>query len=260
VKRRRLADAPQPVQAHLRELRRRLILVAAGVLAGAIGGWFLYGWLLDLLMEPLTQAGARRDAMMTLNFSTVPSSFDLKIQGSVFIGVLISCPWWIYHAWAFVAPALTRREKWQSVGFVAASVPLFLGGAYLAWRVLPVAVDLLTGFTPGQAVNLIDAESYLGFVLRFTMAFALAFLLPVVMVALTMIGLVQAATWAHGWRWAVFIAFAFAAVVSPSPDVLTMFVLALPICGLYGVAVGLAFWIERRARRRAESAASQTAG
>jgi sec-independent protein translocase protein TatC len=238
--------------AHLRELRRRSVLACAGVLAGAVVGWLVYDPLLRLLLEPLTRAGQVNHATITLNFTTVASSFDLKLQVSAFLGVVISCPCWMYQLWAFVRPALKRREKWYSLGFLAASVPLFLGGAYLAWWVLPNAVELLTQFTPVDAVSFIDAQTYLGFVIRLILAFALAFLVPVLMVALNLTGVVSAASWSRGWRWAVFVAFVFAAIASPTPDVLTMFFLAGPICALYGLAVAIAFWHDRRARRIAD--------
>jgi sec-independent protein translocase protein TatC len=242
-----------PVRDHLVELRRRVVFAGVGIVAGAVVGWLVYDGLVAALMEPLARAQTANRNTMALNFSTVASSFDLKLQISAFLGFLVSCPWWLYQLWAFISPALSRREKWHAAAFVAASVPLFLGGAYLAWWVLPNAVELLTQFTPTGAVNFIDAQAYLGFVVRLVGALAVAFLLPVVMVALNLMGVVKAVTWAHGWRWAVFVAFAFAAMASPTPDVLTMFLLALPICALYGVAVGLAFLHDKRLARRAAS-------
>jgi sec-independent protein translocase protein TatC len=239
-----------PVRGHLVELRRRVLLAGLGIVVAAVGGWLVYDKLLGVLMKPLRRAAVANDSAVTLNFSTVASSFDLKLQLSMFLGFLISCPWWMYHLWAFVSPALSRQEKWRAAGFLTAAVPLFLGGAYLAWWVLPNAVELLTAFTPVDAVNLIDAQSYLTFVIRLMAAFALAFLVPVLMVALNLAGVVSAATWGRGWRWAVFIAFAFAAMASPSPDVLTMFVLAIPICALYGLAVAVAALHDRRSARR----------
>lgn len=240
-----------PVRAHLGELRRRVIIGVIGVALGAVAGWILYDRVLDLLMDPLAEAAAAHQGTVTLNFATVAASFDVKLQASVFLGFVVSCPWWLYQVWAFISPALSRKERWYAVGFLAAAVPLFLGGAFLAWWVLPTAVELLTQFTPSDAVNLLDAEAYLGFVLRLMGAFAIAFLVPVVMVALSFAGVVGAGTWARGWRWAVFISFLFAAIASPTPDVMTMFVLALPMCALYAAAVLIAHLHARRTARRA---------
>jgi sec-independent protein translocase protein TatC len=246
-----------PVRQHLVELRRRVALAGAGILVGAVGGWFAYDWVLSALMEPLARAAAVNQGTVTLNFATVAASFDIKIQVAALVGLLVSSPCWLWQLWGFVAPALSRREKWRAAGFVGAGVPLLLGGAWLAWWALPNAVELLTAFTPDGAVNLIDAEAYLGFVVRRVGAFALAFCLPVLMVALSLAGVVSARRWARGWRWAVFAAFAFAAIASPTPDVLTMFLLAVPICALYGVAVAIAALGARRAGRRAARLARQ---
>ncbi|HMO10750.1 MAG TPA: twin-arginine translocase subunit TatC, partial [Actinotalea sp.] len=78
-------------------------------------------------------------------------------------------------------------------------MPLFLAGAALAWWLLPKAVAILTGFTPQGAANIIDAQTYLGFIMRLVLAFGVAFLLPLVMVALTMLGVVSARAWLVGW-------------------------------------------------------------
>ena len=115
---------------------------------------------------------------------------------------------------------------------------------------MPNAVKLLTEFTPTGATNLIDAQTYLGFVMRLMLAFGIAFLLPVVMVALNFAGIGTAATWRKGWRWAVMIAFVFAAVMTPTPDAMTMLAVALPICGLYFVALGVCVLHDRRVDRR----------
>lgn len=235
---------------HLVELRNRLFLSAAGVVVGAVAGWFVYDPLLGALMDPLAKAAAERSGTVTLNFSTVAASFDLKLKVSFFLGMFMSCPWWLYQLWAFVTPGLTSKERRGAIGFVAAAVPLFIGGAMLAWWVLPNAVSILTGFTPKGAFNIIDAQVYLTFVMRLLGAFGLGCVVPVFMVALNLAGAVLAATWLKGWRWAVVLAFAFSAVASPTPDVLTMLVLATPICVLYFGAVIVSHFHDRRVNRR----------
>lgn len=238
-----------PLRAHLIELRKRLFLAALGLALGGVLGWFLYDPVFAALQQPLIHAGLARHGQVALNFAGVATSFDVKIKVSLFLGVLASSPWWIYQLWAFITPGLTRRERFYAVTFLGSSVPLFLVGAYLAWWALPNAVALLTEFTPSNAVNYIDAQSYLSFVMRLILAFGLAFLLPVVMVAVNFAGLVQARTWARGWRWAVMLAFIFSAVMTPSPDAITMIVLALPICFLYFVALGICALRDRRVNK-----------
>jgi sec-independent protein translocase protein TatC len=238
-----------PLRAHLIELRKRLFLAALGLVVGGVVGWLIYDPVFSALQQPLLRAGAARHGIVALNFSGVATSFDMKIKVSLFLGVLVTSPWWIYQLWAFITPGLTRKERLYAVSFLGVSVPLFLTGAYLAWWALPNAVTLLTQFTPSQAVNYIDAQTYLSFVMRLILAFGLAFLLPVVMVGVNFAGLVQARTWATGWRWAVMLAFVFAAVMTPTPDAITMIALALPICALYFTALGICTLHDRRVNR-----------
>ncbi|WP_129339340.1 twin-arginine translocase subunit TatC [Cellulomonas endophytica] len=239
-----------PLREHLRELRRRVVLAAVGVVVGAIAGWAAYGTVFDLLQQPLVLAAAENDAVVSANFGGVATAFDMQVKVSLFLGVLVSSPWWIYQLWAFVTPGLTRRERLAAVGFLAVAVPLFLAGAGTAWWALPNAVRLLTELTPEGATNFIDAQNYLSFVMRLVLAFGLAFLLPVLLVGLNLANLLQGRAMLRGWRWAVMLAFLFAAVMTPTPDAVTMIVLALPICGLYFAAVGIALLHDRRTDRR----------
>ena len=237
-----------PLREHLLELRRRLMLASAAILLAAVGGWFLYDPVIASLQEPLL-AIEDRD-LVALNFAGIATAFDMKVKVSLFLGVLLASPWWLLQLWLFVTPGLTSKERRTAVAFVAAAVPLFLAGAYLAWRVLPNAVGLLLEVTPAQGANLVDAQMYLSFVMQVILIFGVAFVLPVVMVALNLAGLVRADTWLRGWRWAVVIVFTFAAFATPTPDAITMVVLALPMCGLYFAAVGVCRLQDRRRDRR----------
>jgi sec-independent protein translocase protein TatC len=225
-----------PLREHLVELRKRLMLAALGVLVGAVLGWMVYDPAFQALQDPLLDAAAERNVVASVV--------------ALFIGALVSSPWWLYQLWAFVTPGLTRKERRSAIGFVGVAVPMFLAGAAFAWYVLPRAVTVLTEFVPEEATNLIDASTYLSFVMRFVLAFGVAFLVPVLMFCLNLVGLVRGATWLKGWRWAVLISCVFSAVMTPTPDVLTMMVLALPTIGLYMAAVGLSLLHDRRVDKR----------
>jgi sec-independent protein translocase protein TatC len=239
-----------PLREHLLELRKRVGRAAVGLVLGAVAGWVLYEPIFDLLQAPVVEIQEDRGLLIGLNFGGVLSAFDMKLKVSLFVGVLASSPWWVYQLWAFITPGLTRRERLVTVGFLAAAVPLFLTGAFLAWFLLPQAVGVLTGFTPPDAFNFISAQEYLTFVMRMVLAFGVGFLLPVVMVALTMVGLVEGRTWLNGWRVAVMLSFLFGAVATPTGDAISMLVLAIPITGLYFVAVGIGILLDRRRARR----------
>lgn len=248
----RSRDGRMPLLSHLREARNRALWALAGVLIAGVIGWFLYPTVITAMSDPVTNlSGDGRAA--ALNFSAVATSFDMKIKVSLFTGVLLSAPWWLYQIWAFISPALTRREKWMSVGFLFVSTPLFLAGAALAWMVLPTAVKFLTEFTPESGVNFIDAQVYLSFIMRLVLGFGIAFILPVVMVGMSLVGLVRARTWLGGWRWAVVGIFTFSAMATPTADAVTMFALAVPMLVLYFGAVAISAVLDRRRDKRLEA-------
>lgn len=243
-----------PLLEHLLELRKRFVLIAAGLLLGAIAGWFLYDPLLVMLQQPLEIAAEATGNDVTLNFTGPASALDLRIRAALFLAVFLSCPWWLFQVWAFITPGLNKREKYYAYGFVGASVPLFVGGAYMAWIVIPHAVLILTGFLPDNATNFTDAQMYLDLVMRLLLAFGVAFVSPVLLVGLNFAGLMSAKALLAGWRWAILVAFTFAAIVTPTPDALTMILVALPICVLYFAAVGVSVLHDRRVEKRLASA------
>jgi sec-independent protein translocase protein TatC len=245
-------EGRMPLREHLRELRNRLLKAGVAILVGAVIGWFLYPPVFEALMRPIYEiARAHPDRFVSVNFAQVSSPFNLQLKLSFYIGFVISSPIWLYQLWAFIVPGLTRREKRYSLGFVAVAVPLFLTGLGLAWLVLPNAVRFLTEFTPKGGSNIIVADDYLTFVLRIMLAFGLAFVTPLLLVALNLVGILSARALAKGWRVAVFLCFLFAAIASPTPDAGSMLALAFPMVALYLIAVGIAFLNDRRKATRA---------
>ncbi len=238
------------LRAHLVELRNRLLISAVAILVCTVAGWFLYPWVLDQLTAPLLEAGKNDDRIAQLNYATLTGAIDQRVRISLWLGLILASPMWLYQAWAFVTPGLTKKERWYALGFLAAAVPLFLGGIVLAWAVLPNAVVFLVSIGQSGTSTILTADQYISFVTRTFLAFGIAFLTPVVMIALTMAGLVSARTWLKGWRLAVIVAFVFAAIASPSTDVFSMFALAVPMIGLYFMAVAITWFIDRRRVRR----------
>lgn len=239
-----------PLREHLLELRKRLFLAALGIVAGAVVGWLLYDTVFTTLTHPLIATAEERGVLAAPNFSGIATAIDMQVKVSLFLGALLSSPWWLYQLFAFITPGLTSKEKRYAFGFLAAAVPLFTAGAAMAWFLMPRAVAILNEFVPEGSANLVDAQGYLSFVMRFILAFGVAFLVPVVMVTLNVLGIVRATTWLKGWRWAILISFVFAAIMTPTPDVLSMIAVAAPICALYFAAYGLCVLHDRRTRNR----------
>lgn len=242
---------------HLRELRRRLFTGGLAVLLGGVAGWFLYDPVFALLQRPIRDIAGEGHREAILNFANVSSSFDLKMRIAFFIGLFISSPVWLYQVWAFVVPGLKKSEKRYALGFVTPAFVLFLAGAYMAWALMPSVVRMLTSFTPEGAANIIDAQIYLNFVMRLSILLGLAFVSPVLLVALDMIGVLTARQILKAWRVVVFVIFLIAALIAPGGDVTSMLLVTLPMLVLYAAAIAICLWLDRRktARRAAETAA-----
>jgi sec-independent protein translocase protein TatC len=242
-------EGRMPLREHLRELRSRMLRAGLAVAVCAVLGWFLYDPLIQALKAPLDQVAHDRGGIASLNYSQIASPFNLKLKLSVYLGIAVASPVWLYQLWAFIIPGLTKREKRYALSFVAAGVPLFAAGLGLAWLVMPNAVRFLTEFTPDGASNIISADEYLTFVTQIFLAFGVAFVIPVLLVGLNLVGVLSALALARAWRVAVFLTFLFAAIASPSPDAGSMLALAFPMTGLYALAVGICFLNDRRRRR-----------
>jgi sec-independent protein translocase protein TatC len=251
LRRKRNPDGRMSLGDHLRELRRRLAIAAVAIALGGIVGWLRYDWLFEKMMEPLRKMAAQRHGLglVNINFGGITQPFTVQLQVALFVGVILASPVWLYQLWGFIVPGLTKREKRTTVAFIGAAVPLFLLGCSFASLAVPKAIEVLLGFTPQGAANLPDAALYLTFVMRFILAFGLAFLLPVFLVGLNVAHIMPARIMLKGWRIAIILIFVFAAVMTPTPDAWTMLVLAAPMVGLYYAAVGVATLLDRRRKR-----------
>lgn len=237
---------------HLRELRKRLFWIAGFILVGTVGGWFLFDPVFDLLQRPILELSENRGADATVNFGTVVSAFDLRIQVSIFLGLLVSSPFWLFQLWAFITPGLKKNERRYSIAFIASAVPLFLIGTYIAWASLPNFVVVLLGFTPEGSSNVINASEYVLFAIRVLFIFGAAFVMPVVLVLLNFVGLLEAKSIIRGWRFAIFIIAVITALATPTAEPISMLLLMIPLIILYFMAAGLAHLNDRRKRKRAE--------
>jgi sec-independent protein translocase protein TatC len=243
---------------HLKELRNRLFKAAIAVVLGTIVGFLVYQPILSALIKPIRDLNEEQGRAATLNFDGVASSFDLMIQISVFLGLIVASPIWLYQLWAFIVPGLHKKERRMALSFVGAAVPLFVGGVFLAWLVLPNAIRVLTEFTPSGGSNFISAQIYLTFVLRLLLAFGIAFVLPVVLVGLNLAGIVKGRQLIKGWRITVFLVCLFSAMAAPGADATSMFYLAVPMLVLFFAAIGFCLLNDRRRERRAVKLAAET--
>lgn len=239
-----------PLVAHLLELRRRLVVCAIAVAVGAVAGWLLSEAVLDALRAPVAAMAAQQHRATSLNYDGVTGAFDLRFHIAVAGGIVLASPVWLYQAWAFLVPALTRKERRYGAGFVGGALVMFLTGCAAGWFLVPHMVALLGGFAPQGDTTFLRANDYFDFVVKLVVAVGIAFVLPVFVVLLNLVGVLSATAIWRSWRFAVIAILLFTAVVTPSADVISMFLLAVPMIGLYVAAGAVATVHDRRAAVR----------
>jgi len=231
-----------PLMTHITELRNRLIKVSIAVIIGSIVAFVFRIWIFDVIVAPYE----RYTQASQLAFFRPTEAFSLFMRLSLFAGFVLASPIVIYQAWAFVSPALTRREKCRTLPVVAVLILLFLGGVAFGYWSLERGIAFLLDFGSDRIEPVIGGDYYLTFALRFLLVFGLAFEFPVFLFAAAAMGLVGWRTLARGRRWAVLIIVTVGAVVTPSGDPLTLLLLSVPLYLFYEITI----WLVRLVLRR----------
>jgi sec-independent protein translocase protein TatC len=256
-------EGRMPLAEHLRELRNRLAKAMLAIVVVTVVAAFFYYDIINFFTEPILQkvgcsqsfeelAKAQKNtdpcAQITINGLLTPFTLALKV--SLMAGVVLAAPVWLYQLWAFVAPGLHRHEKKYAYAFVATGFPLFLGGAFFAYKLLPTTAQVLIEFTPFGVDNLLPLDDLLDLVTRMVIVFGLSFELPLLLVMLNITGAISGKRMLGWWRGMILGITVFAAIATPSTDPLSMLALAGPIWVLYFVATAVALLNDRRAARR----------
>ncbi len=243
-----------PLIEHLREFRKRVLRSSILILIGAGFGWAFYNPIINRLARPVCDLQAAQAAKSThcgsLYINGVLGPLNLQIKVALLTGLIVTAPLWLYQLWAFVAPALHRKEKKRSILFIISATPFFAIGATLGYLILPIAIKVLFGFTPNSLANLVKFDDYLDFVLRVILLFGMAFELPVFLLALNLIGLLSGRAILNPWRLWIFGIALFTAAFTPTGDPLTMSLLALPLCLLYFASGGIALLVDRKRAKK----------
>jgi sec-independent protein translocase protein TatC len=257
--RRRRASNPEarmPVLDHLRELRKRVILILLWIAVGAVLGWYLYNPVIHLLEHPYCHINYKHrfpgndSKHCALIYTNVLDGFTTRLKVSVISGAVFTGPLWLYQIWAFITPGLRRNERKYTLIFIAASTVLFLAGMTLAYVVLAKGLSVLVGAAGSGTQALLTVNSYLSFVTLMLVIFGAAFELPLLVVMANFAGVLSARILRKSQRVAIFLIFLFAAVATPSTDPFTMCAMAVPMVLLFEGAVLVAVVHDRRKERR----------
>jgi len=241
---------------HLVELRKRIINSLASIVIGAAIGWVIAPHFVNFMVKPMV--GALKNAHLNpqLVYSHPAGYLNVLITCSIYIGIVIASPWVLFQIWQFVAPALYKHERSAITGFLFSTVFLFFTGIAFGYFVsLPYVLRFLISFQ-GPVVPLINIDEYFDLILLVLLGLGLVFELPILIFFLTLFGIVTPQFLIKNFRYALLVITVLAAVLTPSPDALSMVLFMLVLVALYFVGVGVSWAVVRKKKKR-EAAEAQ---
>ena len=245
--------------AHLTELRNRIALSLLFVAIGtAICFWWYDHGLGAFIREPYCAIPASNRALGTgtttgdckLLVTDVFGGAMIRLKIAFIAGTVVTAPLWLFQLWRFITPGLKRNEKRYALGFVGASSALFALGAVLAYYSLRAGLKLLLGLAGQNVAVALTAQDYLSFVVSVLLAFGVSFEMPLLAVALNLVGILHYEVLRKGRRWIFFLTLVFAAFVTPTQDPFTMLLMAVPMIVLFEGAIHIARVVDKRRARR----------
>jgi sec-independent protein translocase protein TatC len=234
-------DLRMPLLEHLKELRGRLIRCVIAIGVGFVIAYSAADWLFAALTWPLRAAAHGRNVLLI--GTGVGEAFFTKIKVALIAGLFLASPAVFYEVWKFIAPGLNETERRMAKPFVLFATIFFIAGGYFCWAVV---------FKIGYAFFLSQYESigvtptiriseYLAFSGKLLIAFALTFEMPIFAFFLTRLGLVDYRMMIRYIRYAVLAIFIVAVALTP-PDMVSPFLLAIPLMLLYGLSIGVSYF------------------
>ena len=256
-----MADGKMSLTAHLEDLRKRIIISVAAVLAAFVVAFNYSEEIFGILMFPLRNSldfsiselyvrFVPVDKLKTtkLVFLAPTEAFWMNMKVALVAALVFSLPVIFLQLWKFIAPGLQTTEKKYVIPFVIVSTGLFMVGASFCFIiVLPFALSFLLNYKIGDfLMPMLSVGQYVDFCLKFILAFGAIFELPIVLIFLTKIGLVTPETLKRNRRLAIVLAFVAGAILTPTPDPFNQTLMAIPIIMLYEVGIQLSVFFAKR--------------
>jgi len=224
-----------PLTSHLQELRKRLILSFIAIGVGFALCYTFADSIFNILAAPLMKVMPKGGSLI---FISVAEAFFTYMKVAFIAGIILTSPFILYQIWAFIAPGLYQKEKKYVIPFVLGGSFFFALGVLFAYYVaIPVGFRFLLGYATDFIKPMPSMKEYLSFSIKFLLAFGLVFEFPVVLVLLAKIGIIDAKMLARQRKYAILLIFIFAAAVTPSPDLISQVLMALPLMGLYELSI-----------------------
>src|ERR1700704_5118507 len=239
------SETSKPFLEHLEDLRWTIVKIAIPLVAAMIVCFAFRSTLVRVLQAPLRDVGSQIGTLKALG---ITDSIVISFHLAFYAGIVISFPILLYFLAQFVLPALTAVEKRFLFPAIAVSFGLFLLGVLVCYFwLLPKTILFFfrdtqsLGWTPAWTV-----QQYYSFVTRFVLGFGMSFELPVVVLALVRFGLITYAFMRRTRPYAIVLIFILATIITPTPDILTLVAMGLPMCLLYESCIWIAWAMERR--------------
>lgn len=225
---------------HLQELRKRLVYSLGSIGVGFFVAYGFHVQLSALMIDPITRALHAHNLDTHLVYTNPVDGFNFYIKIGLVGGIILAAPFILYQVWLFIAPGLYQSEKRYVVPFMAATIALFLTGAFFGYRfVFPGALEFLIGYNK-QFRPMVTIDEYTELFTTVILGLGIIFELPILVFFLSLFGLVSSKFLLKNIRYAIMAIFIIAAIVTPTPDPLTMCIFATPMLLLYLVSVGVA--------------------
>lgn len=248
-------EAVKPFLDHLEDLRWMLVKVAATLVTGMAVAFAFRGPLVEVVQRPLHQVDPHHDLVARLQVLSVTDPLVIIFEVSFYAGIVITFPILLFYVAQFVLPALTLHERKIVLPAIALSFGLFsVGVLFCYFFVLPQTLGFFFGFAKSlEWTPTWQVRDYFSFVTQITLAFGLAFELPIVVLLLVYLRVLTSGFLRRTRPFAIVIILCLAMVIAPTPDVVTFLSLGLPMCLLYEICIWLGWFVER-ARLRKERA------
>jgi sec-independent protein translocase protein TatC len=223
---------------HLEELRRRLVVSILAIAVGFLACWYFAEPIFAKLQEPLTKFLAPGDK---LAYTRLTAPFFLYMKVSFFAGLFLAAPVILFQLWLFIAPGLYKKERRLAAPFIVFGTVFFILGGYFGYRFLLPATCSFFVETGKQFKQMVTVDDYFSFASTIILACGLVFETPIIIFFLARLGIVTPAFLMQKFKYAVVLSFVIAAVVTPTPDMVTQAALAIPMILLYLIGVAVAF-------------------
>jgi len=234
-----------PVTEHLEELRRVLIISIVSTTILAVVAYFFCDRILAVLLEPITKMGQK------VVFTGVTEAIFVKIKLSFFIGFLASLPVILWQVWSFIIPALKRNERVYFTLFVLISFLSFIGGVAFGFLgVYRLGITFLLQFAGPELVPMLTIDKYISFTIGFLFPFGIVFEFPLISFFLAKLELITYSFLAKNRRYAVLAVVVLAAVITPTPDIITCLIVSGPMYLLFELSAIIVRLVERGIARK----------